>query len=72
MFFSQVLIHCTRGDNRSPAVAAAALAAFYGPGSWGWVGDVMTMGLAMGLPWGLPQKMEVSIAMEVPQELEGL
>jgi len=31
--FFQVLIHCTRGDNRSPAVAAAALAAFYGPGS---------------------------------------
>ena len=26
----QVLIHCTRGDNRAPAVAAAALAAFYG------------------------------------------
>lgn len=27
----RVLIHCTRGDNRSPAVAVAALAAFYGP-----------------------------------------
>ena len=26
----EVLIHCTRGDNRSPAVAAAALAAFFG------------------------------------------
>ncbi|CAE8679448.1 unnamed protein product [Polarella glacialis] len=29
----KVLIHCTRGDNRAPAVAAAALAAFFGPDS---------------------------------------
>eukprot|EP00439_Symbiodinium_sp_Y106_P082455 s400_g21.t2 len=31
----KVLIHCSRGDNRCPAVAAAALAAFFGPGGTG-------------------------------------
>ncbi|CAK9101945.1 Dual specificity protein phosphatase 9 (Mitogen-activated protein kinase phosphatase 4) (MAP kinase phosphatase 4) (MKP-4) [Durusdinium trenchii] len=31
----RVLIHCTRGDNRSPAVAAAALAAFFGDAGQG-------------------------------------
>ena len=43
---NQVLIHCTRGDNRAPAVAAAALAAFYGflaAGAGTWCGVVMTV-----------------------------